>query len=351
MRVRQDISVAPNETPASPLEDSLKMKKSSGREIRNLQKDNETFQKQIRAQSISELAGKWGVSEESLRRLGTGFDKLAKFAYTFPMRNWRGEIVGIRKRSYKDIHSKYAVKDSRQGLFVPEGVTPGNLQIVNEGESDVAIALSVGFQAIGVPTAGGAIGDVVEFVSQSPVACPCIFGDNDSAGMCGAEKLADGLLEADIPCRVLIPPEPYSDLRDWSNRGNLTPEMLAETITEQKILYPDRWPSNFFIVPNALIRHGVILQVGPAAYTILTTIASFCDSKGVCRATREKLSELTGLDVRTIDRCKRILKAPGLLSWEPGHTGRANEYRVNLGPCKGSRCKYSVRSALGEKKK
>ncbi len=347
MSIEQDIAVSPDRTQASPLEDTLKIRKVFREGIHNWEQENKRYQTDVGAQSISKLAGEWGVSKEALRRLGIGFDTNA---YTFPMRNWRGKIVGFRKRSYKDISSKYAVEDSAQGLFIPEGVTPGNLQIIAEGESDVAVALSAGFGAIGVPSAGAAVDDVIGFTGQSPVACPCIIGDNDAVGIGAADKLAEGLLKADIPCRVLIPPDPYGDLRDWINKGNLTPKALADAITAQKVLYPDKWPSDFFMVPNALIRRGVISQVGPAAYAVLAAIASFSDSKGVCRATRDELSELTGQDVRTIDRCKGILKDAALLSWKPGHTGRANEYRVNWGPCKGSKRRYSIRPALGEKK-
>ena len=349
MSIEQDTYVALSKTPVSSLEDAtLKTTEAFREGIHYWESLNERYQSQISARAILKLARTWGVCEEDVRRLETGFDKST---YTFPMRNWQGEIVGIRKRSYKDVHSKYAVKDSTLGLFIPKGVTPGNLQIVNESESDVAAALSTSFQAIGVPSAGAAVDDVIGFVGQSPVACPCILGDNDPAGIGGADALAKGLSEAGIPCRILIPPESYADLRDWNNRGNLTSDELAKAITDQKVLYPEKWPSNFFMTPNALIRFGVISQVGTAAYAILAAIASFCDSNGVCRASRDRLSELTGLDTRTIDRCKRILKTAGLLSWKPGHKNWANEYRINWGPCKGSKRKYPVRPSQGEKKK
>lgn len=348
MSIEQDAHVALSKTPVSPLEDTMKIKEVFREGNHNYQEDNKKFQSQIGAQTILKLAEAWGVSEKALRRIEIGFDKSA---YTFPMRNWQGEIVGIRKRSYKDIRNKYAAEDSTQGLFVPQGVRPGNMQVITEGESDVAVALSMGFQAIGVPGAGAAVDNVIGFAGQSPVACPCIIGDSDAVGVDGAEKLAKGLLKAGIPCRVLISPEPYSDLRDWSNKGNLAPSALAEAITDQKVLYPDKWPSNFFMVPNALPRRGVIVQVGRAAYALLATIASFSDSRGVCRVTREKLSDLTGISERMIDRHKNTLKEAGLLSWTPGHKDWANEYRINWGPCKGSRRKYSVRPVLGKKKK
>ncbi len=342
MSFEQDSTVALDQTLVSPLEDTVKIKNVYRERGINWKEQNNIFQQQIGQQSILKLAEAWGVSQESLRRIGIGFDTSTS-AYTFPMKNWQGDVVGIRKRSFKEIHQKYAAKDSTQGLFIPEGVTPGNLQIISEGESDVAAALSADFQAIGVPGTGAVIDDVIGFAVQSPVACPCIIGDNDAAGENGAEKLANSLLAADIPCRVLIPPEPYSDMRDWVSKGHLTSDTLAKATTEQKIRYPNKWPSNFFMVPNALIRRGVIKQVGPAAFAILTTITSFSDSQGVCRVGRTKLSELTGISERTIDRHNKILKKMGLLSWKPGRTERANEYRFNFGPCKGSNRKYVVR--------
>ena len=313
--------------------------------ITTWKKRNESFRENLRVDSLEKYARELGVTTDSLDRLEIGFDT---YCYTFPMRSADGEIVGIRTRPLKG--GKLTMPGGRLGLFIPGGVTPGNLQIINEGESDVAVALSAGFAAIGVPSAGAAVEDVVEFVSQNLVACPCIIGDNDAVGTSGADKLADALRDANIPCRVLIPPDPYADLRDWMNKGNLAPKAFADAITSQKIVYPDGWPSYFFMVPNALIRRGLISQVGPAAYAVLAAIASFSDSKGICRVARDELSELTGLDVRTIDRYKGILKNAGLLSWKPGYTERVNEYRVNVGPCKGSKRKYSVHPVVCEKK-
>ncbi len=84
---------------------------------------------------------------------------------------------------------------------------------------------------------------------------------------------ANGLLAADIPCRTLIPPEPFPDFRDWVNKGNLTPKAIADTITDQKIHFPKGWIPYFFQIPNALIRRGVITQIGSVPYAILATIA------------------------------------------------------------------------------
>ncbi len=101
LTIKQDTSVALYKTPVSPLEDTVKIKEVFREGVINWKEASKSYQKQIRAQSISMLAEAWSVSEDSLRRLEIGFDK---FAYTFPMRNWQGEIVGIRRRPYKEIH-------------------------------------------------------------------------------------------------------------------------------------------------------------------------------------------------------------------------------------------------------
>ena len=56
-----------------------------------------------------------------------------------------------------------------------------------------------------------------------------------------------------------------------------------------------------------------------------------------------------GHEQAAIDRCRAILRGAGLLTWKRGGTKRANEYKVNLGPCKGSKRRYIVRPGPKEK--
>ena len=345
---RRDTHVSSHETPMSPLEDRLKMGKVFREGDSPWQAEHERCRRNISRISVQKAAAALGVAEDSLNRLGIGFDT---YAYTFPMRDADRNVIGLRKRGYSDLTQKHAAEGSRTGLFIPKGVTPANVQIVDEGETDAAAALTLGFAAIATPSAGACADMVAAFVAKRSNACPCIIGDNDAAGKAGAEKLSEELLAAGIPCRILIPPDPYADLRDWLQRGGLTTEALAKAIEKQPILYPGGWPPGFSMIPNALLRSGLVAEIGPPAFCVFCAIASFRGRDGVCRAEREELARLVGCTVRTINRCTGALEKAGLLRWRRGRTGRANEYIVDFGPCKEARHAYPVLPALDGRKR
>jgi hypothetical protein len=268
---------------------------------------------------------------DSLERLGIGFDAESA-AYTFPMRGTGGEILGVRKRSWKELGRKYAVKDSTQGLFVPKGVTAGNVEAICEGESDTAAGLTLGFSTVGRPSATTGSELIVQFIEPSAVPCPCVVADNDAAGRDGAEKLADSLLAARIPCRVLVVPDPYGDLREWLTKGPLTAEQLSEAINTQDIRWPDSFPPGFVMVPNALLRCGAVAKVGIEPCMLACLVQSFHGKSGKMFPERQELARLLGVHVGTVDRWKRQAEDAGLIRWQRGGTGRANLYTVNLGP-------------------
>lgn len=292
------------------------------------------YQANIRRATLKRLARDFGVSADSLARLGVGFDTGVD-AFTFPMRNAIGEIVGLRYRPRKDPHSKYAATGSRLGLFVPEGVTAGAVEVVAEGETDCAAALTVGLGAIGLPGAGQCLGELAALMGQSPVACPCIVGDQNDAGRASAERTAEALLAAGIPCRVLIPPDPHADLRAWATGGKLTEAHLRKAIAAE----PIRWPGarlrvpGFSQVPNAFTRRGLAL-LGPGPLALAVLLASFNAGDGDIHPSREELARVIGVTVSTIDRWKRKLRDAGVLRWHRGREGRCDAYSVDFGPCK-----------------
>ena len=332
---------------------------------------------------MERLADAWGVSTESLRRLGIGFDA---GAYTFPMRNARGEIVGIRKRDYENPAQKYAVKTSTNGLFVPAaktpslessrclqasswasdcassdnapargqevflGLQPGGIEIITEGESDLAAALTWGFSSIGRPNARGATAEVVAFLKDCLTVCPCIQADNDEieTGKAGAEILAGALVAAGVPCRVLTPPGEFKDLRAWL-RGGLTAEALRKAIDRQPIRWPDCDPPGFVQVPNRLLRCVAFAGISPGAFKLACTIQAFYSPGRKPFPPREELAKLLGVHPGTVDHWKQELKRAGILKWTRGRTGRANEYRVNFGPVRGSKKRQEAGAAQGSK--
>ncbi len=302
-----------------------------------------------------------------------GFDN-SDPTYTFRVCNANGEIIGIRKRSARDLRQKWYVTDSKAGLFIPEGVTSGNVQIASESESDLAAALTLGFAAIGMPGAkmDGAGSMAVEFIARCAVPCPCIVFDNDDTGPAGAEKQAQRFLEAGIPCRVLVPPEiahgrEVEDLRDWLLSG-LTPQELSEAIEAAKIRRPVGWAGGFEQVPHAAMR--AILErlqtlaerhrasnrdkfSASQALAQLWAILGYAGKGKVARVSREQLAaDLRYKNCRSVELNNKALKEIGVLTWLRGRTKRVNEYRVNVGPILGSRGNpYRVRPAFQDRKK
>ena len=220
---------------------------------------------------------------------------------------------------------------SRLGLFIPEGARAATVEIVTEGESDLLAALSIGVGAIGVPGAGACASELVEFLASSNVAAPCIVGDRDRAGVDGANQLADALLASNTPCRVLTPPEPHSDLRDWLASG-LSADELRRNIDAVPMRFPDGWLHGFAMIPHAFARRGALRTLSGAATKLALTLASFQNGSGTVHPSRETLTDLTGLSIGTLDRAKRELHQAGLLRWRRGGTGKANCYRFTFGP-------------------
>jgi len=309
----------------------------------------EAFRRELRPESRDRLAGQLGVTVASLEALDTGF---ARHAYTFPMRDADSNVIGFALRAHRD-ESKSVIRGSRNGLFVPRQVTPGNVQLLVEGLSDTAAAWTWEFAAIGRSGAHEAIDLAVGFVAKAANACPCVVGDNDpdGTGRAGAGAMVAALLEAGVPCRLLMPPDEFKDLRDWLTRGGLTAEALAAEIERVTARYPADWPPGFTPYPHGFVRSGGLKRLvkkQPRAPAVLKVIASFANKDGVAIVSRERIADLAGgINVKTVDRCKQALREEGLLEWLEGHTDKANTYFLNLGPYKGAtKLKRRVRPAL-----
>jgi hypothetical protein len=164
-------------------------------------------------------AASLGVSAESLRRLHIGYAKQG--VWSFPMRNARGEIVGIRYRA--ESGRKWAEKGSRQGIFLPEGIplAGGRLYIV-EGPTDCAALLDMGCHAIGRANCQHSGPDLLAWARKREVV---IVADRDedktrpdgttwNPGLDGAKRLAFELrCEANVV--YLIQPPRHKDVRAW----------------------------------------------------------------------------------------------------------------------------------------
>lgn len=184
---------------------------------------------------LDKLAISLGLSMQSLERLGVGWSNDHK-AWTFPMRNAAGDVLGIRLRLSDG--KKLSVRGGREGLFIPsphpnplprgeETGLPGPLPtdhsslatlLVAEGPTDTAALLDLGFDAVGRPSCAGGVKLMVELVRQQKPSAVVIVADGDPPGQCGAESLAV-VLVAYASVRIITPPVGVKDAREWLRSG------------------------------------------------------------------------------------------------------------------------------------
>jgi hypothetical protein len=167
-----------------------------------------------------------GVSQPSLRRLQVGWDGQA---YTFPMKDSDGNIIGIRRRFPNG--RKVSVKGSKNGLFMPIDLQRDGPLLIVEGESDLAAALDLGFDAIGRPNCNSKIEMTAKAARDRNEII--IVGDNDEVGHAGAEKLGDALVLHCACVKIVHPPDDIKDLRKWLQAG-LTHETLQQIVEDTK---------------------------------------------------------------------------------------------------------------------
>ncbi len=175
--------------------------------------------------ALGQLADTLGVTRQSLARLCVGLSP-QHGAWTFPMSNPAGQVVGVRLRLPSG--RKLSVKGGREALFLPDGLQPGGRLLVCEGPSDCAACLDWGLSTIGRPSCSGGIAHIVELVKRLQPADVVILADADPPGQRGAERLA-GVLVAYVPggVRVITPPREAKDARAWLRAGGTRADVLA----------------------------------------------------------------------------------------------------------------------------
>lgn len=162
----------------------------------------------------------FNVSLNSVCDFGLGWDGLA---YTFPMRNPQGQVIGIQRR-FPD-GTKCCVEGSSLGLFLAEGYYGTNLTgivdcrarqrpslpcsmrdsidtcglsdvstlpsplFICEGVSDSCSVYDLGFHAIGRASCQGQEDMIKEYLELYDIENVVIVADNDSPGLLGATQL------------------------------------------------------------------------------------------------------------------------------------------------------------------
>ena len=162
------------------------------------------------------LAARLGVSMRSLQRLGVGWSE-QHHAYSFPMKDCRYRVCGIRLRGHV---SKWSVKGGREGVFIPYDLpSDDDLLLVCEGPTDTAAMLDLGFVAVGRPSCTGGGKHLIEVVIAQQPREVIIVADADTPGLNGARNLAVALTPYCWGIRTITPPPGVKDARAWVNSG------------------------------------------------------------------------------------------------------------------------------------
>ena len=177
---------------------------------------------------LEQHAKSLGVSEAALSMLACGWSRKHQ-AYTFPMRDHRQQIIGIRLRNYEG--KKWAIDGSNNGLFMAEFDDPMNPILVCEGPTDTAAMLDLGFDAIGRSSCRGEVEMLVQF-AKSHSRDWVIVSDIDGPGVDGAAQLTAKLIPHVRSVRVIRPLR-GKDAREWVCKGATreTVEAVIESVT------------------------------------------------------------------------------------------------------------------------
>ena len=183
----------------------------------------------------SEIAQMFGVSAAALDELLIGWDP-AKKVHTFPMKDGRQNIIGIRLRPLNGHH--FSVTGSKNGLIVPLSVKADSdeLFFIGEGPTDCAALLDLGFSPVGRASCGTGykyIKEMIEHYNRQVV----VFADKDEAkftpdgrkfypGYDGGLKLARSIKPFVSSVRLIKPPV-HKDIRAWYQAGCTRNAVLA----------------------------------------------------------------------------------------------------------------------------
>ena len=177
-----------------------------------------------------------GVNPTALIALGAAWASEYK-AWAYPMRDGDGNTVGIRLRN--DRGFKWAVKGSRQGVFMPsEGTSYGLMDIayLPEGPTSTAALLSLGLYAIGRPSCSAGNDIVKAVLKRLGIHRAVIVSDNDTLKDFGGKQSRPGYegalklqRELGIKSTIWMPPSPLKDARDFMRKGG-TKELIESDL-------------------------------------------------------------------------------------------------------------------------
>jgi hypothetical protein len=189
----------------------------------------ERFRLDLTDDGREHIARSLGVTADALRRLGVGWCKNQQMT-TWPMRDASGKIIGLRLRD-PNTGAKRSVQGSAAGLFFDaDGIAniPSQSQVwIAEGASDTAALLSIGLDAVGIPSAKSG-GDLLLALGHRIRPSEWIIvADGDGPGLESARLLRSELVIV-AGVRIIVPPSGIKDAREWINRGASRDDLITE---------------------------------------------------------------------------------------------------------------------------
>ena len=284
---------------------------------------------------FKKLSDKLEVEISSLEKLEM---KTCRAGYVFPMKNAIGDVIGFRIRYFNS--DKYGTTEgSNLGLFIPATTKlSGSVRasIIVEGVSDTAAGLDANLPVIGRPDATSCVSEIVRYFEPQRFNGIVVVADNDEnkAGVNGANKLADALLEAGHLVKVILPPEPYGDLRKWHQNTTLTYGIFCTHADKFSWKVPNDTPPGFFCIGNWQVRSGLIKLIGVNGLAVLMEIAAVRGKNNLCQISAPQIEEKLGISRSTVFRALKLLREHGILETVTRGNGRlyANVYRIHLEP-------------------
>lgn len=176
------------------------------------------------------LSKELGLSKAALQAMGVGWS-VRYNAYTFPMRNAAGQIVGIRTRRLSGQKRSVPGTDGNGLFFSPGKLVPEYL-LVCEGPTDTAALIDVGFgSVVGKPSCRAGDSHLLRLVRHLRPKHLILIPDSDKAGLDGFGDLAVRLLADGFNPNAmdhLHIPTGAKDVRQWKKNGC---EHLRQTLT------------------------------------------------------------------------------------------------------------------------
>ena len=152
------------------------------------------------------------ITTARLHRLYIGWSRKDR-AWTFPLREADGGIVGINRRFANG--DKRIIAGGKVGLYLPDDIEGADRLLVAEGGTDAAALLDMGFAAVGRFSCNTSSWHIVELVQRIRPTEVVAIADHDGPGQRGAELLASTLVLHVPKVSIITTPATIKDVRAW----------------------------------------------------------------------------------------------------------------------------------------